>query len=88
MNLNKSNHWLFALMMLLLVAICIVIGISVGSSGLESLQNAWHDDVAWKIIWEIRLPRTLGAFAVGALLGLAGALAQGLFRNPLADPYL
>jgi iron complex transport system permease protein len=86
MSLHKSNHWLFALTMLLLVAIGI--GISVGSSGLGSLQNAWHDDVAWQIIWQIRLPRTLGAFAAGALLGLAGALAQGLFRNPLADPYL
>jgi iron complex transport system permease protein len=30
----------------------------------------------------------LGALAAGALLGLAGAIAQGLFRNPLADPYL
>jgi iron complex transport system permease protein len=34
------------------------------------------------------LPRTLGAWFAGALLGLAGAVAQGLFRNPLADPYL
>ncbi|HSM22492.1 MAG TPA: iron chelate uptake ABC transporter family permease subunit, partial [Rubrivivax sp.] len=39
-------------------------------------------------VGQIRAPRTLGALAVGALLGLAGALAQGLFRNPLADPYL
>ena len=37
--------------------------------------------------WDIRLPRTLGAWLAGALLGLAGAVAQGLFRNPLADPY-
>jgi iron complex transport system permease protein len=41
-----------------------------------------------QIVWDIRLPRTLGALAAGALLGLAGAVAQGLFRNPLADPYL
>jgi iron complex transport system permease protein len=34
------------------------------------------------------LPRSLGAWLGGALLGLAGAVAQGLFRNPLADPYL
>ena len=40
------------------------------------------------MIGHIRAPRTLGAMAVGALLALAGALAQGLFRNPLADPYL
>ncbi|MEI7465663.1 MAG: iron ABC transporter permease [Burkholderiales bacterium] len=40
------------------------------------------------IIGQIRVPRTIGAWMVGALLGLAGAIAQGLFRNPLADPYL
>jgi iron complex transport system permease protein len=34
------------------------------------------------------VPRALGAWLAGALLGLAGAIAQGLFRNPLADPYL
>ena len=41
-----------------------------------------------QIVSDIRLPRTLGAWTAGALLGLAGAVAQGLFRNPLADPYL
>lgn len=40
------------------------------------------------LIASIRLPRTLGAWLTGAALGLAGAIAQGLFRNPLADPYL
>jgi len=44
--------------------------------------------MALQIVWEIRLPRTVGAWLAGALLGLAGAVAQGLFRNPLADPYL
>ena len=44
--------------------------------------------MAQQIVWDIRLPRTLGAWTAGALLGLAGALAQGLFRNPLADPFL
>lgn len=40
------------------------------------------------IVFDIRLPRSIGAYLAGALLGLAGAIAQGLFRNPLADPYL
>jgi len=40
------------------------------------------------IVTELRLPRVLGALLVGAALGLAGAVYQGLFRNPLADPYL
>lgn len=38
------------------------------------------------VIWQIRLPRALAAYAVGALLGLSGAALQGLLRNPLADP--
>jgi iron complex transport system permease protein len=40
------------------------------------------------VIWELRLPRTLLATVVGAALGACGALSQGLFRNPLADPGL
>lgn len=54
-------------------------------------RPAWFSplgDQASLIVWQIRAPRTVGAAFVGALLGLAGATAQGLFRNPLADPYL
>ena len=82
-----SPVWMAATLLLLCV-LGIALGSAVGSTGLESWLKAWHDDVAWQIVWDIRLPRSLGACAAGALLGLAGALAQGLFRNPLADPYL
>lgn len=72
------------------------LGVCVGSVGFENLLqpllNSTLDPertaIAKQIVWEIRLPRTVGAWAAGALLGLAGAVAQGLFRNPLADPYL
>jgi iron complex transport system permease protein len=40
------------------------------------------------VLWHVRLPRALFAVLVGASLALAGALVQGLFRNPLADPQL
>ena len=40
------------------------------------------------IVRDLRLPRALAAFAVGALLALSGALLQVLLRNPLADPYV
>ncbi len=59
-------------------------GVLIGSTGWADLGN---DDMA-VILWEIRLPRSLGAWWAGALLGMAGAISQGLFRNPLADPYL
>ena len=73
-----------------------VLGVSVGSAGFENLigplmrpdADPAATAMAQQIVWDIRLPRTLGAWAAGALLGLAGAVAQGLFRNPLADPFL
>ena len=42
----------------------------------------------WIIIWEIRMPRVVLAALVGSTLALSGASYQGVFRNPLVDPYL
>ncbi|MBY0453569.1 MAG: iron ABC transporter permease [Burkholderiaceae bacterium] len=89
------GRWL-ALALLAASALLLPLGTAVGSMGLENLwPDLWNDSadpaaraMAWQIVGEIRLPRTLGAWCAGALLGLAGAVAQGLFRNPLADPYL
>ena len=64
----------------------VVAGTCVGATGWEPLWSS--ADTASAILWDIRLPRSLGAWLAGAMLGLAGAVAQGLFRNPLADPYL
>jgi iron complex transport system permease protein len=49
-------------------------------SGLERREQA--------IVWDLRLPRVALALLVGAMLALAGGAYQGVFRNPLADPYL
>jgi iron complex transport system permease protein len=46
------------------------------------------DDLARMLVLDLRLPRTLAAFATGGLLAVAGALMQVLLRNPLADPYV
>lgn len=40
----------------------------------------------WVLVWDIRLPRILTALGTGAAFGLAGAICQSLFRNPLAAP--
>jgi iron complex transport system permease protein len=66
----------------------IVLGVCIGSTGIESVWQMASDPTALQIVRDIRLPRSVGAWLAGALLGLGGALAQGLFRNPLADPYL
>jgi iron complex transport system permease protein len=42
----------------------------------------------WNIVWQVRMPRVVLAGIVGAMLSLAGASYQGVFRNPLVDPYL
>ncbi len=47
-----------------------------------------HDSLAGLIVQDIRLPRTVLALIVGAVLGLAGAVLQGFTRNPLAEPAL
>ena len=76
-----------ALMLIAASVLLCAAGSAVGSLGWEPLW-AVAGDASAAILWDIRLPRTLGAWLAGALLGLAGAVAQGLFRNPLADPYL
>jgi len=45
-------------------------------------------EISTSILWKIRLPRTVLAVLTGAALGISGASYQGLFRNPLADPFL
>lgn len=69
--------------LLLASALLLIIGLSAGSIG---WSFNWTNDA--QLITAIRAPRSLGAWLAGALLGMSGALAQGLFRNPLADPYL
>jgi iron complex transport system permease protein len=71
-----------------LLAALAVIGLGMGSAGWQLPWTAPKDDGLQQIVWQIRAPRTLGAMLVGGLLGLGGAVAQGLFRNPLAEPYL
>ncbi|WP_295521962.1 iron ABC transporter permease [Limnohabitans sp. Rim8] len=87
--MNANTHaprW--ALVLLALGLIVVLFGTAAGSQGWQAWWTAEADEVSRQIVLDIRLPRSLGAWLGGALLGLAGAVAQGLFRNPLADPYL
>lgn len=69
------------------IALCVA-GLFVGSTGWTWPGAIGDRELAWQIMRDIRAPRSVGAWAAGALLGVAGAIAQGLFRNALADPYL
>ncbi len=50
-------------------------------------SSSWSE-VSPTILWDLRLPHALLAWLVGASLGTAGVIFQGLFRNPLADPFV
>ena len=83
----------FIIILAILSVLLIIGSLFIGSVPL-SLHTVWLsliDSSAQEsslIITELRLPRTLAAFATGALLAQAGTLMQVLVRNPLADPYI
>ena len=96
-----QRHWrLPAAMFVLLVAV--VVGASIGPAGppawrvpLELINrlplislDSGVSSTEWNLIWQIRMPRVVLAGLVGAMLSTAGAAYQGVFRNPLIDPYL
>ena len=87
-TLQALRAWHLGGVLGMLSVLGLIAGSAVGSTGLSRVWTLWQDPLSWQIVWDIRLPRSVGAWVGGALLGLAGALAQGLFRNPLADPYL
>ena len=81
--------------------VAVVTGVAVGPAGLSLPQVAaalatrlpWHPHLAVSalnsaIVWELRLPRVMLGVLVGSMLAGGGAAYQGVFRNPLADPYL
>jgi iron complex transport system permease protein len=62
--------------------------LSLGLADVLSALFGDGGDMGAEVVRNLRLPRTLGAFACGGLLALAGGLMQVLLRNPLADPYV
>ena len=90
MNQDASRRKTLAIGLFVAAIAFTALGLAVGSEGFSftQLRTDLTADNASLILGQIRAPRTLGALLVGALLGLAGAISQGLFRNPLADPFL
>lgn len=65
-----------------------VLGVLCSRLNLPFLQDISFTREQEAVIWYIRLPRTIIALLVGAALGVSGAVMQGIFSNPLADPGL
>lgn len=87
-------RWSAGLLLGLLLPAALLLSLVIGPVPLKSL-DVLHtvllqapDARTDAIVWQLRLPRSLMAGLIGAALGIAGALMQGLFRNPMADPGL
>ena len=86
----------------LVLVVAVLIGASIGPAGpdwwrvpLELLDrlplvaiDSGVTEPQWNIVWKIRMPRVVLGALVGGMLSIAGAGYQGVFRNPLVDPYL
>ncbi len=86
----------------LLLAVAMIVGASIGPAGppwwrvplalVDHLPLMSFDsgvgDADWNVLWKIRMPRVVLGAMVGGMLSIAGASYQGVFRNPLVDPYL
>ena len=84
------------------VVLAVILGASIGPAGpdwwrvapelVNRLPFVSFDtgvtDSEWSIVWKVRMPRVVLGGLVGAMLSIAGAGYQGVFRNPLVDPYL
>lgn len=84
--------FVFALLLILAVISLVSGAVSISSVGvlrwLVGLETPLLSETERTILLQLRLPRVLTACLVGGSLGIAGVGFQGLFRNPLADPYV
>jgi len=90
---NKIKQWVLILILLVIILIIASLsGLAIGSTKIpfnniiDILLNG-KGTAEYSILTGIRLPRTIIAIAIGGSLSLAGTLLQGMFRNPLVEPY-
>jgi iron complex transport system permease protein len=100
-TVRGASRWLIPVSVVALL-LAVLGGVMIGPAGpqwwrvpLELLNRlpfvSIHSGMSatdWSIIWQIRAPRVVLAALVGSTLSISGASYQGVFRNPLVDPYL
>ena len=90
MNRMAVYFTILAAAALLLVFLTLLLG-PVGLSFADvcrSLAEPWGEDVAHRIVWDLRIPRLVAALLAGGALAVSGLTLQSVFRNPLTDPYV
>lgn len=69
------------------ISVPVIVKMLLHKLGIFNNMSGWQQTEE-SIVFQVRLPRVLGGALVGAALSTAGVLFQGLFRNPMADPYI
>lgn len=77
--------WILAVLSIIALLLCPLIGMS--EIPAKTLLGRHTESLDYSIYWNIRLPRVLLAFMIGATLSLCGMVFQALFRNPLTTPF-
>lgn len=90
---SRSHAGRFSVNLVLMTLLCLAVFISLRFGSLRlgyrqilEILLTQSDDISWQIIFNIRLPRILLGALVGGSLAVAGAILQGVMRNPLAAP--
>lgn len=90
---KKYLRWVVYLVgLLVLLVASVILSLSVGEMNLGffdvfSILGQGNDSMEYTILSQIRVPRVLLGIAVGGALSLSGILLQGVYRNPLVEPY-
>lgn len=90
--MNQSLKWIvYVSILLILLVLAFLVSFSVGEASIpfKDIFKSLSDkgSMEYGILYYIRIPRTLLGFAIGGSLSLAGAILQGIYRNPLVEPY-
>ena len=92
--IKRSRVLMGFIILALLVLVLFVINIGCGSVSLSwsqirsVLSRSGMSDKAYRIVWNIRIPRVIAAFVLGGALAIAGLMLQTFFSNPIAGPYV
>ncbi len=90
--MSKKLIWLiYVLLFLVALSVVIILSLSIGEIPIPYKKIpqilADKESMEYGVLFYIRIPRTLLGFAIGGSLSLAGAILQGIYRNPLVEPY-
>lgn len=95
MQKNRSFRYIMAFGLLFLgVVTFLILNICIGSVAISlsemkrAISSIQMDETIRRILWDIRMPRTLASLLLGGALGLAGYLLQTFFHNPIAGPFV